>query len=251
MISLTKYLECIDKNVNRIHNYRLGHDGSDGESDCVGLIIGGLRLAGVGYNKTHGSNYFARNMMQDGLTKLTTSNLYLGEAVFKAKEPGDSGCALPDKYKDSGDLRDYCHIGIVTSVKPLVITHCTGVDGGIARDTKLGKWKFGGKINGIDYGAKEEEVVIVSKLATVTGGDLNIRADKSTTSKRLGGIPNGTTIEVIVDDGTWSAVNYKGTGGYVMSKYLQYEDGDGTTITVDRAKLESAYNILGDLLKKG
>lgn len=216
----------------------------------IGLIIGAYRISGLKWTGTHGSNYTARNMI-NGLTKLTTSNLFLGEIVFKAKAPEESGYALPDKYKSGKDLNDYYHVGVITSVNPLQITHCTGVPGGIARDSKLGKWAYGGSLKGIDY---SEEVVIIMQNATVIGGDLNIRANKSTTSKRLGGIPNGSRVEVITNDGTWSAVDYKGIGGFVMSKYLQFDESDGTDIIkVSKPLLQNVYDAIGEMLgvKKG
>lgn len=224
----------------------------------IGLIIGAYRIAGLKWTGTHGSNYTARNMIND-LTKLTTSNLFLGEIVFKAKTPYESGYALPDKYKSGTDLNDYYHVGIVTSTNPIQITHCTGVPGGIARDTKIGKWKYGGKLKGIDYDAecsasKDEEVVVIMQNATVIGGDLNIRANKSTTSKRLGGIPNGSRVEVITNDGTWSAIDYKGVGGFVLSKYLQFDESDGTDIIkVSKPLLKNVYDAIGEMLgiKKG
>lgn len=40
---------------------------------------------------------------------------------------------------------DYYHVGVVTRLSPFEITHCTSVDGGIKRDTKLGKWGYAGE----------------------------------------------------------------------------------------------------------
>lgn len=243
MVSVYKYLACIDKNVSRIKEYLLGHDGSDGKSDCIGLIIGAYRLSGMSWNGTHGSNYAARNMMQDGLTKLTTSNLFLGEIVYKAKSPGDSGYAMPDKYRSSGDLNDYFHVGIVTSVNPLMIKHCTGVQGGIARDTKLGKWKYGGKLKGIDYNNKE--VTIVIEKAKVYGGSLNFRAEPSYKANKICSIPNGTIVDVIehTNDEFWK-ITYGGKTGYVMRQYLALDEGETQTISISRDVAQTFYEAL-------
>ncbi len=35
MITLKQFLACVQENADRIHAYELGHDGSDGKSDCV------------------------------------------------------------------------------------------------------------------------------------------------------------------------------------------------------------------------
>ena len=248
MVALSLYLSNIETNVKRINEYKLGHDGSDGYCDCIGLIIGAYRLSGLKWSSTHGSNYAARSMMQNGLTKLTTSNLFLGEIVYKAKAPNEEGYKLPNKYKSSGDLNDYCHVGIVTSVKPLVITHCTSVNGGVARDTKLGKWKFGGKLIGIDYNNKEQEVIQMEE-AIVTGGTLNMRSNPSTAASVVIKIPDNSTISVLEKTNSdWYKVSYNNKTGYCMSKFIQLKEDVKETITINKKELEKAYDIIGNLL---
>ena len=45
MYKLADFLGAINKNIERItEGYKLGHDGSDGYCDCIGLIIGALRI---------------------------------------------------------------------------------------------------------------------------------------------------------------------------------------------------------------
>lgn len=56
-ISTDAFLAAVQDNAARVQAYEHGHDGSDGLCDCVGLIIGALRLAGIKYSGTHGSNY--------------------------------------------------------------------------------------------------------------------------------------------------------------------------------------------------
>ena len=213
----------------------------------IGLIIGGYRLAGLSWKGTHGSNYAARYMIND-FQKLTTSGLYLGEIVFKAREPNEDGYALPDKYKSGSDLRDYYHVGIVTSINPLKITHCTSVPGGIAVDSKLGKWKYGGKLKGISYEGKEP--VIDMKEMIVTGGLLNLRKQPSTSATVVVRIPDGATVVVEGDaTGEWCKASYDGREGYVMTKFLQeVGDPDGDDIAVDRATLQDIYDTIGNWL---
>ena len=95
----------------------------------------------------------------------------MGEIVFKARNPGDSSYSLPDRYKSggancTGDLRDYYHVGVITRVHPLEITHCsTSVEGNsIHRDSVLGRWKFGGRLKGINYKSNREEKVEMAKV---------------------------------------------------------------------------------------
>ena len=84
MIPLETFLRCVRENAARIHGYELGHDGSDGESDCIGLIIGALGLAGFRWPGVHGSNWAARNAMADLGYIPSALYLFLGEVVYKA-----------------------------------------------------------------------------------------------------------------------------------------------------------------------
>ena len=97
MITLAEYLQCVQQNVNRIHKYREGGDGSDGECDCIGLLIGALRLAGIDWKWTHGSNYAARYRTKNLRSVSRISDLRLGESVFKARNPGEEKYNMPDK----------------------------------------------------------------------------------------------------------------------------------------------------------
>ena len=70
----------------------------------------------------------------------------LGELVYKARRPSDSGYDLHGRYLQggrywTGDTLDYYHVGIVTGVSPLEITHCTSTNGvdGITTDRRLGQ----------------------------------------------------------------------------------------------------------------
>lgn len=129
--------------------YRLGGDGSDGTCDCIGLVIGAIRQAGGAWMGTHGSNYAARYEMRELLPVTDAGELCLGDVVYKARTPGQAGYALPERYKNDPDQRDYYHVGVVTATSPLEITHCTGP--GIVRDTKLGKWVYRGRLKKVDY----------------------------------------------------------------------------------------------------
>lgn len=78
------------------------------------------------------------------------NDLHIGDIVFKAYEPDESGYDLPNRYKPGGayydgDLRDYYHVGVVTSVDPLSITHMTTPT--VKVDTKLGKWGYFGTLS--------------------------------------------------------------------------------------------------------
>ena len=79
-----QFLEGVQRNVDRVRAYKLGMDGRGGQCDCIGLIIGAIRLMGGEGTGTHGSNWAARNAVQP-LKKITSlSMLSPGKLVFKA-----------------------------------------------------------------------------------------------------------------------------------------------------------------------
>lgn len=140
------FMTAIFENIARVKEYQLGCDGTDGECDCIGLIIGAVRLMGETWTGTHGSNYAARYHMA-GFGPVTSAGaLAVGNIVFKARRPVEAKYALPARYSNHPDQNDYYHVGVVTSIDPLEITHCTGVPGGIKRDTTLGAWKYYGEL---------------------------------------------------------------------------------------------------------
>ena len=249
MVYLSAFLQGVRDNAARIHAYELGHDGSDGKSDCIGLIIGALALAGFKWPGVHGSNWAARNAMNTLEYIEMPVDCFLGEIVYKAKMPGDDGYKLPDRYKDSGDLRDYYHVGVVTSVQPLCITHCTSAAGGIKRDTTLGAWRWGGKLRYVDYAEQEGPDMETPYTAIVTadsGGTVNLRAKPDMKSTIIARVAIGEAVTVLDELGEWDKVIYHGKTGYMMAKYLrpvnadEDEDQDGgDTVTVNRELLDT------------
>lgn len=125
MVSQEKFHEALQKNISRVREYENGMDGTDGQCDCIGLIIGALRLAGSKWKWTHGSNYAMRYRMKNTYRIENKNQLQVDQLVYKAHDPGESGYALPEKYAKHADRRDYYHVGVVESVNPLTIVHCT------------------------------------------------------------------------------------------------------------------------------
>lgn len=236
MISLNAFLTAIQSIVSERPTYRNGGSATDGTCDCIGLIIGAIRRAGGTWSGTHGSNYAARNMMQ------SYPPLEVGSIVYKARGPDDAGYSLPATYANHPDRLDYYHVGVVTSVNPLNITHCTSWSGGsgIKVDTVIGKWGYGGRIKGVDYewgdkpvdtspdGTIETEPLIV----TVTGGGTaRMRKKPDTDSIVFENIRDGTYVQGIGrgPDG-WYQIKYNGKTGWMMEQYLRV---DGETAPTD------------------
>ena len=228
-ITVEKFLECVQKNASRVTHYESGGDGSGGGCDCIGLIIGALRLAGEQWKGTHGTNWAARNAIQEPWPyKLTQEKeLWPGMIVFKMREKNDPGYSLPDSYKDSGDSRDFYHVGVVMAVKPLTIMHCTkalsmGIDG-ITEDHSTGNWGFYAKLKGVVYPGQEnkEDILYYAKVHSANGKPVRLRPQPSTEKDEICKLPINTVVAVLDDSlSGWDKVEYTGIVGYMMTEFL-------------------------------
>ena len=221
-VTQDNFLTSINMNVNRVNAYKQGHDGSDGLCDCIGQIIGAVRLSGEKWPWTHGSNYAARYRVNNQHYVSKANEQLLGDLVFKARNPGEAKYDLPSTYQNHPDQKDYYHVGVVTSVSPLVITHCTGVSGGIKRDSTLGAWHYTGSLNQIE--GRDEPMIVDYKAIVVanTGSTVNQRSNPSTNAKVQKAVNVGTIVDVIEDyNDDWAKVNANGTIGFMMRKFLQ------------------------------
>ena len=242
MVGLDAFLRGVQEIKAEAPTYRLGGDGSDGTCDCIGLIIGAIRRAGGRWPGTHGSNYAARNVMSKLIRQVDAASLERGWLVFKAHGPMDDGYALPDKYRAggaeyNGDVMDYYHVGVVTSIEPLNITHCTkggGVDG-VTVDTRQGDWRYAGPCALVTYAADTDspeggDTSMGARRAVVVSEDGNpvkLRSTPSTDKPYLAKVPVGTAVEVMQDAQGWAQVRLpSGQVGYMMTKFLAFEDED-------------------------
>ena len=183
--------------------------------------------------------------------------MFLGEIVYKAREPGEANYALPDRYKDSDDLRDYYHVGVVTGIAPLEIIHCTSVEGGIAYDGAMGAWRWGGQLKYVDYdeGGGQMEPIYQAKVHA-EGNDypVKMRAQPNTSAEVLAKIQQGTIVDVMgivgSDEGDWSFILYGDQTGYMMNKFLLPVNEDETeaeTVTVHRETLEEWEAVMEEM----
>ncbi len=235
-------------------SYRQPGDASDGTCDCIGMIIGALKRMGIKWGGIHGSNYAARRATVNFRKISDPSQLEIGEMVFKANEPDNPKNTLPSRYKKggayyNGDLRDYYHVGVVTSLNPLNITHMTAPT--VKVDTKLGYWAFAGRVKHLDnkhaYDGEAAPVVPpttepVKPVTPVTPstepptkpttGKAVVTAPSGKTVKRrkqpttkcgmYDNIPIGKTVTLEEYGKEWSKISYGGRKGwYMMSKFLK------------------------------
>ena len=263
-ITRERFLEKVEEIAQSNPSYKEGRDGSDGACDCIGLVIGAIRRAGGSWTGTHGSNYAARYEMRELLPVTDAGELCLGDVVYKARTPGQAGYALPERYKNDPDQRDYYHVGVVTATSPLEITHCTGP--GIVRDTKLGKWTYRGRLEKVAYDSAEgmETMAQTAKVTAMSGSTVKMRSKPSTSDGLYWEVPVGAEVQVAEISGGWAKVRYGDRTGYMMTEFLdmggqEMTEAGGTAeaapggelITVQRAALQAVYEALGNLLQGG
>lgn len=229
-IALAVFLAYILQFVKAKPKYKLGCRAFD-FCDCIGMVIGALWKAGLKWVGIHGSNYAARYRLTGGIHKVNSVNdLQVGYLVFKGNT-NPKTAKLPRRYKKggalyNGDLTDYYHVGVVTSINPLVISHMTSPT--IKQDTKLGEWGYFGLCQYVDYGtpAPEPQPVPVEETAVVwaaSGKTVNLRKGADKRYSVIVRVPIGETV-ILVESGTiWSRVRYNNSTGWMMSEFLRKE----------------------------
>lgn len=230
MITVEKFLECVKANAERVTHYESGGDGSGGGCDCIGLIIGALRMDGEAWTGTHGSNWAARYALQSVVPlDVTPGTLSPGEVVFKAKAPGESGYDLPSRYDGSESALDYYHVGVVIRAEPLLIIHVSKMGGddkgGVYYDTELGNWKYYGALRQVKYPWNQDETIIGHAVVTAESGTtVNLRKNPSLNADILERVSLGIVVDVLERGGTWCKVRHVLFTGYMMTKYLRFCD---------------------------
>ena len=206
-----RFIACVLQNACRIHGYKLGHDGSDGYSDCIGLIVGALALGGISWPGINGTNYTARYLVDD---LRQNADLKMGDLVFKARSPGEKGYDLPPRYADSPDQLDYYHVGVVLQANPVRIVHCTA--GGVRMDEKRGDWQYSAWLRLI-----QRQQSYTATVTAESGSTVNLRSGPGLQYEILRQVPVGSTAAVLAEtDADWAFVAYQGTEGYMMRRFL-------------------------------
>jgi len=255
MISVNRYVEGVNSIYIEQPQYKLGHDGSDGYCDCIGMCKGAIRREGETPVGLSGTNYAARNTIKNLKKIKSVDDLCFGDVVLKGRQPGSSGYDLPDRYKGGTDLTDYYHIGTVTSTNPLEITHMTAPTA--KKDTKLGNWNYYGQLPQVGYEPEpspeptpepEPEPVPVVETAVVVatkGNTVNMRRSPSITAPLVDRIKIGETVTVLVHGEDWCQIKWQWKTGWMMTQFLLFEEEDEVisndyTVTIPNLTKEQA-----------
>ena len=255
-----KFLQMVETIKKKNPAYKQPGDGSDGTCDCIGLEIGAIRRMGLKWTGIHGSNYAARYQTVNLEYIKAAGDLEAGDIVYKAADERgivqlacNAGTkkhkwTLPTRYKKggayyNGDLLDYYHVGIVTAVNPLRITHMTSpamkVDKGLG-----GGWNYYGKSRPIVDAAEAragmpvpepekqpaEPVPSEGSRAVVSaenGKPVKLRQYPDKNCRTWDNVACGTEVEIIEPGEEWARINCgKRKGWYMMAEFLDVV-GDG------------------------
>ena len=265
LVGVRDFIAKVEEIAGEELRYRIGGTGKDGTCDCIGLVIGAIRRAGGTWSGLKGTNYTARNEMVALEPIACNSELKVGEVVFKARGPGETGYdadIIRRNYTSSPDKRDYYHIGVVISVYPLRICHMTTPAPKI--DTSIGKWDFHGWLNMISKEDMTQEggeqgmqtVVLYGGILT---SPINLRVSDSLRSPILTTVPQYSIVELVAAGKEWTRVRHEGREVYVQTVFV-HPIGEASPdaapgseacegqITVSRKKLEALYDEIGDWL---
>ena len=249
MISIDKYIEGIESIYVENPDYKLGHDGSDGYCDCIGMCKGAIRRAGGNASGLSGTNFAARNTILN-LEKIPSASvLTVGTVVLKGRQPGSSGYSLPDQYKSGSDLTDYYHIGTVTKVDPLEITHMTSPKA--KKDKKLGTWNYYGWLPQVENDSPEpgpepepdppEPVEQIAVVVAENGKPVNLRKAPYITAALVDRVPVGETVTILEYGDDWCKVKWTWKVGYMMTKFLAIAPEPGCyTVSISGLTQEEA-----------
>ena len=232
-VPVSLFLQCVKQIADEKPRYKLGHDGSDGLCDCIGLIRGALNRAGANPTNMRGTNEAARKSIRNLHRIKKVADLQLGQVVLKVRDMDDPDYPLPSKYRVggksyNGDLTNYTHIGVVSQIGPLRITHMTSPTA--QHDTRLGKWIYAGDLPWVssdESGGERMKATVTSE----NGGPVRVRTCPG--GDTITKLPVGTQVEVITSGPEWSVIRYPGGSGYIMTSFLGAEgapdpDGSGT-----------------------
>lgn len=246
-----KYVEGVSSIYVEQPSYQLGHDGSDGQCDCIGMVRGGLKRAGAtDISGMNGTNYALRHTLLNVQKIKKADQLRVGDVVLKFRDKDDKSMPLPDQYRKGGN--DYSstwgemnctHIGTVTSVNPLRITHMTSPTAKI--DTALGNWTYFGQVPWVDYGeqAEEQQPGTWVRVWAESGSTVKMRAKPSTLCRTYWDVPIGSEVILMTPGETWSEIIWAGRSGYMMSKFLR--TGETLyTVTIKGKDKETAESII-------
>lgn len=225
-ITPDKYCECIESIYIEQPDYHEGHDGSDGQCDCIGMCRGALIRAGVdGVKNMNGTNQAGRKTIRNLQKLKSTGQLRKGDVVLKVRDKDDPSMKLPDRYRKGNADYDasigeinFTHIGTVTNADSLEITHMTSPKP--KKDYKIGNWSYFGQLPWVSDEAEPDPEVMKALVVADSGKTVKMRARPSSLCRLYWDVPIGSEVILMKNEGTWSEIIWENRTGYMQSKFL-------------------------------
>lgn len=255
-ISAGRYAHGVDSIYIEQPQYQEGHDGSDGYCDCIGMCRGGLERAGAtGVTGMRGTNQAARKTIVDLQELKSDAPLLVGDVVLKVRDKDDPNMPLPDRYRKGGADYDpkwgetnFTHIGTVTKVNPIEITHMTSPTA--KKDHSIKGWSFFGELPWVEYepapDPEPEPEVMYATVVAEKGSTVKMRAKPSTSCRLYWDVPVGSLVIVDEKGEEWSQITWEGRTGYMMTRFLHFEDSLLCTVTIPGLTLEQAEALIDE-----
>ena len=215
--------------------------------DCSGAFVYAYKLHGLSI--AHGSNAIARNYVE---RLEPIADAIPGMAAFKARVPGQAGYDLPEKYRTSGDLRDFYHIGLVDETGKYVL-NAKSTQAGFSRDP-ISKWSVVGRLKAVNYNEQEKGGDPMQMVVSCPAGEtVRLRNSPSSGGAVVMKIKAGTIVSAEdVGNKDWLLVRYDGKSGYMMRQFLAEcrsdDEPDTSERTVTITLPESSAQALRDAL---
>lgn len=260
-MTVQQFLQNLQQIVDSNPTYRTGGTGKDGTCDCVGAIMGALG----GKFALHSSNYFARYQMRSLDSLIDERQLHPGSVVYKSRRDTSQ---LNERYLPGGTHHantslDYYHVGVVTKIDPLIITHCTrgGDVNGFTTDNSISAWSWFGDLLQVEYedaGTPEDLVQYMAMVLSEDGDPVRLRSRPDTGGEynTIAKVASGESVTVLEQAGEWATVRYNGQRGYMMTKFLRRMDAETqepksetVTITIDKDAAQALYEALASVLQ--
>lgn len=259
-VKVKAYIDGVESIYVEQPKYQEGHDGSDGLCDCIGMCRGGLKRAGAtDITNMKGTNQAARKTIQKLAIIDYVKNLRVGDVVLKTRDKDDPNMPLPDKYRKGGSEYDsvvgetnFTHIGTITCLDPLEITHMTSPTA--KKDKSLKGWSYYGKLPWVDYDSEPEpepepgpepEPQTYAIVVSENGKPVKMRAKPSTKCRLYWEVPVGSEVLILEWEDNWCHIQWAGQTGYMMSAFLRPTGGsDLYTVIIPHLTLYQAEALL-------
>lgn len=215
-----------------------------------------------------GSNTWYRHIMQHGAVMTPEECVKelgcvpKGALLFILKRDGKE----PEQYRNDG-IGNADHMGICTGNRGKGAIHSSYTNDCVCesefhgKTIKNGGWNMIGlwdqvtfDYSGGDSPAPSPVPVEYATVGNVPEGnkqEVNFRVKPSTTAKLIDRIPCGATVEVKNRAEEWSKIKWHGYTGYMMTKYLLFEDAEPDALycvvihDLTREEAESIVEVFG------